>query len=69
MEARYMVSYFASCNSDFDLADACNRPPAPHVTVTTDSPDERGFKSGQSVKFTQSTIPPIRIYHYVEIKE
>ena len=24
----------------------------PHLTVIADSPDERGFKSGQSVKFT-----------------
>ena len=52
MEARYMVSYFASNNSDSDLADACNRPPGPHVTVTADSPDERSFKSAQPMKST-----------------
>ena len=51
METRYMVSYFASNNFDSDLADACNRPPGPHVTVTADSPDERRFKSAPSVKF------------------
>ncbi len=38
-----MVSYFASNNSDSDLADACNRPPGPHVTVIADSPDECRF--------------------------
>ena len=46
-----MVSYFASNNSDSDVADASNRPPAPHVTVTADSLDECGFKSAPSVKF------------------
>ncbi len=52
MEAYYMVSYFASNNSDSDLADACNRPPGPHVTATADSPDECGFKPAQPVKHT-----------------
>jgi hypothetical protein len=52
MEARYMVSDFASNNSDFNLADASNCPPDPHLTVIADSPDERGFKSGRSMKFT-----------------
>lgn len=45
MEARYMVSYFASNNSDFDLADARNCPSAAYLTVIADSPYERGFKS------------------------
>ena len=52
MEACYMVSYFASDNLDFDLADARNCPPDPHVTVTADSPDEPGFKPAQPVKHT-----------------
>jgi hypothetical protein len=50
MEACYMVSYFASNNSDSDLADACNRPPGPHVTVTAQSPNEPGFKPAQPMK-------------------
>ena len=50
MEAYCMVSYFASNNSDFDLANACNRPPGPHVTVTTESPNEPGFKPAQPMK-------------------
>ena len=51
MEARYMVSYFASNSSDSDVADASNRPPAPHVIVGIDSPDECGLKSTPPVKF------------------
>ena len=47
-----MVSYFASDNPDFDLADARNCPPDAYLTVIADSPDERGFKPAQSVKFT-----------------
>ena len=50
METRYMVSYFASNNFDSDLADACNRPPGPHVTVTAQSPNEPGFKPAQPMK-------------------
>ena len=50
MEARYMVSYFARSNSDCDVEDVSNCPLAPHLTVIADSPAERGFKSGQSVK-------------------
>lgn len=51
MEARYMVSYLTSNNSDSDLADASNRSPAAYLTVIADSLDERGFKSAPSVKF------------------
>ncbi len=69
MEACYMVSYFASCNFDLDLADARNRPSAAHLTFIADSPAKRGFKSAPSVKFTQSTISLIRISHYVKTKE
>ena len=47
-----MVSYFASSNSDSDVADASNCPQAAYLTLSTNSPDERGFKSGQSGKST-----------------
>ena len=58
MEACCMVSYFASDNPDFDLADAmeaiasAGNCPDAYLTVIADSPDERGFKPAQSVKFT-----------------
>ena len=64
-----MVSFFASTNSDYDVEDVSNRPLAARLTVTTDSRDKRGFKSTLSVKFTQSTIPTVRIYHYAKINE
>ena len=47
-----MVSYFASNNPDFDLANACNRPPDAYLTVIADSSDEPGFKPAQPVKHT-----------------
>ena len=52
MEARYMVSYFASNNCDHDVEDVSDRPLAAHLTVTTNSRDKCGFKSTPSVKFT-----------------
>ncbi|RKU13508.1 hypothetical protein C6502_03865 [Candidatus Poribacteria bacterium] len=69
MEARYMVSYFARNNSDYDVEDVSNRPLAARLTVTTDSRDKCGFKSTPSVKFTQSTIPTVRIYHYAKTND
>ena len=56
MEARHMVSFFASNNFDYDVEDVSNRPLAAHVTVTADSPDKCGFKSAQPVKVAQPTI-------------
>ena len=52
METRYMVSSFASNNSDYDVEDVSNCPLAPHLTLIADSPDERGCKSTSSEKFT-----------------
>ena len=52
MEARYMVSYFARNHFDYDVEDVSNCPLAAHLTVIADSPDECGFKSTLSVKFT-----------------
>ena len=64
-----MVSYFISNHSDYDVEDVSNRPLAARLTVTTDSRDKCGFKSTPSVKFTQSTIPTVRIYHHAKINE
>ena len=47
-----MVSHFASNNFDYDVEDVSNCPPAAHLTVIANSPDERGFKFVQSVKST-----------------
>ncbi len=47
-----MVSYFASDNPDFDLADARNCPPGAYLTVIADSSDKPGFKPAQPVKHT-----------------
>ena len=52
MEARYMVSYFARNNFDYDVEDVSNRPLAARLTVATDSRDKCGFKFTPSVKFT-----------------
>ncbi len=50
MEARYLVSYFASNNSDSDVEDVSNCPLAARLTLTADSPPECGFKFIRSVK-------------------
>ena len=52
METRYMVFSFARNNSDYDVEDVSNCSLAAHLTLIANSPDECGFKSGQSVKFT-----------------
>ena len=52
MEARHMVSFLVSTNSDHDVEDVSNRPLAAHLTVTTNSRDKCGFKSTPSVKIT-----------------
>ena len=40
-----MVCFFVSNNFDNDVEDVRNRPLAPHLTVTADSPDDGGCKS------------------------
>ncbi len=67
MEARYMVSYFASNNSDYDVENVSNCPLAARLTATTDSPDKCGFKSTRFVRFASFTTSLTRIYHYVKI--
>lgn len=68
MEARYMVSYFACNNSDYDVEDVSNRPLAAHLTLIAGSQTECGFKVTSTVK-SAHTISKKRIFHYVKTKE